>query len=69
MGTDGRKDMVKLILFFFRNFENEPKKQPLCGKGLGKTSTKHYKIRCRIELDTGTGTAERDVEPNLTLNQ
>ena len=66
MGTDGHGEANTI---FFRNFENVPKKQPLCGKRLGKTSTKLYKIRCRIELDTGPGTAERDVELNSTLNQ
>ena len=66
MGTDGHGEANTI---FFRNFENVPKKQPLCGKRLGKTSTKLYKIRCRIELDTGPRITECAVEFNSTMDQ
>jgi len=42
------------------------KKQAINNMSLGKTKTKHCKIPCRFELDTGPVTARNDVESNST---
>jgi hypothetical protein len=53
-------------LFSIKSLTFEFQTQPQDGRSLGeKTDIKYYKVTCRIELDTGSGTEERDINSTL----
>jgi hypothetical protein len=55
--------------FFRKSIIFKIQKQPLDGRSLGETNTKHCKITCRVELDTEHGTTENSVEMNSTFER
>jgi hypothetical protein len=46
---------------------SEAKVQPIDGRDLGNTKTKHGKIMCQFELDTGPGIMMHTVQCNSML--